>query len=66
MSLLRELADVKGCTLYGSLAEGRGDALSDIDIALDVSGVDTAVFYCGGRICNVSRSRTVPRWSAVN
>lgn len=44
VALLRELPDVKDCTLYGSLAEGRGDALSDIDVALDVSGADNGRF----------------------
>lgn len=43
-ALLNELPDVKKCTLYGSLAYGGGDALSDIDIEVDVSGVDNGRF----------------------
>lgn len=44
MALLQTFPEVKSCTLYGSLAEGRGDALSDIDIEVDVSGVDNGAF----------------------
>lgn len=44
MALLQTFPEVKGCTLYGSLAEGRGDALSDIDIEVDVSGTDNGAF----------------------
>ena len=35
---------VRSLTLYGSLAEGREDRFSDIDIALDVSGTDNGTF----------------------
>ncbi len=35
---------VRSITLYGSLAEGREDEYSDIDVALDVSGTDNGVF----------------------
>ena len=58
MSLLRELPAVKDCTLYGSLAEGRGDALSDIDIALDVSGVDNGRVLL--RLADLLRQRGLP------
>lgn len=44
MALLQTFPEVKSCTLYGSLAEGRGDALSDIDIEVDVSGTDNGAF----------------------
>lgn len=35
---------VKGCTLYGSLANGNADKYSDIDICVDVSGCDNGAF----------------------
>lgn len=41
---LNELDAVKSCTLYGSLAAGTHDALSDIDIEVDVSGFDNGKF----------------------
>ena len=44
MRLLNALPQVHSCTLYGSLAANGGDALSDIDIALDVSGCDNGAF----------------------
>lgn len=44
MQLLNALPQVHSCTLYGSLAANGGDALSDIDIALDVSGCDNGAF----------------------
>ena len=40
MQILSCLPSVKKCTLYGSIAEGRHDELSDIDIEIDVSGLD--------------------------
>lgn len=43
-AFLTGLPSVRSLTLYGSLAEGREDAYSDIDIALDVSGTDNGVF----------------------
>lgn len=36
--------EVRHCRLYGSLAEGTCDRYSDIDIEVDVSGHDNAVF----------------------
>lgn len=44
ISALNELAEVKDCTIYGSLALGTDDALSDIDIEIDVSGCDNGEF----------------------
>ncbi len=44
MALFGELPGVKKCTLYGSLAGGGSDALSDIDIKVDVSGMDNGRF----------------------
>jgi len=44
MSVLRELPEVKNCALYGSLDAGTDDALSDIDIEIDVSGCDNGKF----------------------
>ena len=44
MSVLREIPGVKNCTLYGSLAAGTDDSLSDIDIEIDVSGCDNGKF----------------------
>jgi len=44
MSVLRELPEVKNCALYGSLDAGTDDALSDIDIEIDVSGCDNGEF----------------------
>lgn len=44
METLHQIPGVKRCTLYGSLAENRDDRLSDIDIEVDVSGLDNGVF----------------------
>lgn len=44
MSVLREIPEVKSCSLYGSLAAGTDDVLSDIDIEIDVSGCDNGKF----------------------
>lgn len=41
---LLSVPGVRSCTLYGSLARGTGDTLSDIDIELDVSGQDNGLF----------------------
>lgn len=41
---LNTLPQVKGCTLYGSLANGNADKYSDIDICVDVSGCDNGIF----------------------
>lgn len=41
---LAALPGVRSLTLYGSLADNRGDEYSDIDMALDVSGTDNGVF----------------------
>lgn len=43
-SFLKELPEVKSCNLYGSLIKGTFDEYSDIDIEIDVSGVDNSVF----------------------
>ncbi len=44
MKVLNELPMVKSCKLYGSIASGTEDNLSDIDIEVDVSGYDNARF----------------------
>lgn len=44
MTVLKELPHVKNCQLYGSLANGAYDELSDIDIEIDVSGYDNGKF----------------------
>lgn len=44
MTMQNEMPEVKGCTLYGSLANGTSDELSDIDINIDVSGSDNGQF----------------------
>lgn len=44
VSLLEALPMVRKCTLRGSLASGTADALSDIDIDVDVSGYDKGRF----------------------
>lgn len=44
IAALNELEEVKDCTIYGSLASGTDDALSDIDIEVDVSGCDNGEF----------------------
>lgn len=45
--LIEELAQIPGvhaCSIYGSLLDGREDHLSDIDIEIDVSGMDNGEF----------------------
>ncbi|MBR4888847.1 MAG: hypothetical protein IKU17_06860 [Clostridia bacterium] len=44
IAALQQMPEVKSCTVYGSLANGRQDALSDIDIEIDVSGCDNGRF----------------------
>ena len=44
ITIINQIPNVKNCTLYGSLAENRADSLSDIDIEVDVSGMDNGVF----------------------
>lgn len=44
MEILRSFPEVRECSLYGSLARGTADCLSDIDIELDVSGCDNGAF----------------------
>lgn len=41
---LMNIPEVKSCSLYGSLSKGTYDEYSDIDIAIDVSGVDNGLF----------------------
>ena len=41
---LETISQVKGCTLYGSLANRNADTYSDIDICVDVSGCDNGAF----------------------
>ena len=43
-TFLTSIPAVRSLTLYGSLAEGREDEYSDIDISLDVSGTDNGQF----------------------
>lgn len=44
MDILKSLPQVNDCKLYGSLANGTYDELSDIDIEIDVSGYDNGRF----------------------
>lgn len=44
MKIIRNLPNVKNCKLYGSLADGKYDELSDIDIEINVSGYDNGKF----------------------
>lgn len=44
MNILNSLPQVKCCKMYGSLAKGTYDELSDIDIEIDVSGYDNGKF----------------------
>lgn len=44
MSLLGDIPGVKKCNLCGSIAKGNYDDLSDIDIEIDVSGMDNGLF----------------------
>lgn len=43
MNILNSLPQVKYCKLYGSLANGTYDELSDIDNEIDVSGHDIII-----------------------
>lgn len=44
MDFLNTLPQVKSCSLYGSLTNGKADRFSDIDISVDVSGVNNGMF----------------------
>lgn len=44
IAILCEIPEVNHCAIYGSLSTGTDDALSDIDINVDVSGVDNGQF----------------------
>ena len=44
MAMLEGLPMVQSCTLYGSLAKGTEDEMSDIDLEVDVSGYDKGKF----------------------
>lgn len=41
---LNNLPEVKECKIYGSISTGNNDEFSDLDIAIDVSGIDNGVF----------------------
>ena len=41
---IRDIPEVNRCTVYGSLTNGKSDELSDIDIEIDVSGIDNGQF----------------------
>lgn len=43
-SFLKELPEVNSCKLYGSLSDDSYDEYSDIDIEIDVSGIDNGIF----------------------
>lgn len=43
-AFLQSIPEVKSCSLYGSLKKGTFDEYSDIDIEIDVSGVDNGMF----------------------
>ena len=44
IKIVNSLPNVKGCTVYGSITNGTYDELSDIDLQVDVSGVDNGQF----------------------
>ena len=44
ITYLQTIPEVNGCTVYGSLSNGKFDKLSDIDIQVDVSGSDNSIF----------------------
>ena len=44
IEILKLLPGVNGCRLYGSLANGKYDRLSDIDIAVETAGIDNGLF----------------------
>ena len=41
---LNDLPEVKSCKIVGSLSAGNNDEFSDLDLVLDVSGIDNGVF----------------------
>lgn len=41
---LKDLPKVKNCRIYGSLSSGKQDEFSDMDVEIDVSGIDNGVF----------------------
>ena len=43
-SFLASIPEIKHCFLYGSLSKGTDDEYSDIDIEIDVSGIDNGMF----------------------
>lgn len=44
INILKTLPSVKNCDIYGSIVNGTYDELSDIDIEIDVSGIDNGQF----------------------
>lgn len=44
IDIVSKLPMVKSCQIYGSIAKGTEDDLSDIDIEVDVSGYDNGMF----------------------
>lgn len=41
---LNDLPEVKSCKIVGSLSAGNNDEFSDLDLVIDVSGIDNGVF----------------------
>ena len=41
---LSDLPEVKSCKIVGSLSNGNNDEFSDLDLVIDVSGIDNGVF----------------------
>lgn len=41
---LNDLPEVKSCKIVGSLSNGNNDEFSDLDLVIDVSGIDNGVF----------------------
>lgn len=41
---LNDLPEVKSCKIVGSLNNGNSDEFSDLDLVIDVSGIDNGVF----------------------
>ena len=44
LNFLNSLPEVAGCKIYGSMSTGNNDEFSDLDIEINVSGIDNGVF----------------------
>ena len=41
---LNDMPEVQSCKIYGSLSAGNYDEFSDLDLVIDVSGIDNGMF----------------------